>query len=72
MTGFTSRLVPALAFLREAWAVADNDNRRSVEAAIRALLKGHSAHEKRELVIHVLEHGLGDEAANEILTAVGA
>lgn len=68
LTGFTGRAACALAHLREAWAGADDGNRRAVEAAIRALLEGHSMQEKRSLWAPLLSEGLGQATAGELLS----
>lgn len=60
LSGFTYRAVGALAHLREAWCNADENNRRAVEAAIRALLDGHSCQTIRGLCKKVLGAGLDD------------
>jgi hypothetical protein len=71
LTGFTSRAVKALAHLREAWCIADPANMVAVEAAIRALLHGHSLHDGRGLCLAVLRHGLDRQQAAQLLHVVG-
>jgi hypothetical protein len=59
LSGFTSRLVRALAHLREAWCGADPRNAAAIEAAIRALFEGsHSVQDSRAMMERVLVHGL--------------
>jgi hypothetical protein len=71
LTGFTSRAVQALAHLREAWCGADTQNAEAVEAAIRALLQGHSMESSRGISAAVLRAGLDDQQAAELLRLVG-
>ncbi len=68
LTGFTGRAVRALAHLREAWCGADPNNRRAVEASIRALLDGHSMQDIRSICVRVLGVGL-DEGQHKTLLA---
>lgn len=69
LTGFTSRMVGALAHLREAWCVADASNRVAVEHAIRGLLSGHSAADNPAVVRAVL--GCGLDSPERLWAAVG-
>ena len=72
LTGFTGRAAAALAHLREAWTVADPDNRRAVEAAIRALLAAHSFRDRRDdLALAILIHGLDQGQAAQLAAAAG-
>jgi hypothetical protein len=71
LTGFTGRAVRALAHLREAWCGADPDNRRAVEACIRALLDGHSMQEIRSTCVRVLGAGLDEGQHATLLVRVG-
>lgn len=64
LTGFTSRMVAALAHLREAWIAADGQNARAIEHALRVLFaESHSLHDNAETMIKVLlhSHERGDE-----------
>lgn len=54
LTGFSSRAFAALAHLREAWLSADAQNARAIEAAIRALMYGHSFADHKDEVIKIL------------------
>jgi hypothetical protein len=71
--GFSRRVVPALAHLREAWACADEANAQAVEKAIRALLWSHSFQNAThtEIAERVLLHGLDESLGIRLLTAVG-
>ncbi len=71
LTGFSGRAVRALAHLREAWCGADPHNRDSVEAAIRALLRGHSLVEIRSICASTLSAGLADRLVERLLANVG-
>ena len=71
LTGFTWRTVRALAHLREAWCGADPDNRRAVEASIRALLEGHSMRDMPAICAHVLGAGLDEGQHATLLARVG-
>jgi hypothetical protein len=71
LTGFTSRAVRALAHLREAWAVGDDDNRDAVEAGIRALVQGHSLADIPDICRAVLTVGLDAGPAAQFLRQVG-
>ncbi len=71
LTGFSGRAVRALAHLREAWCGADPHNRAAVEAAIRALLRGHSLVEIRALCAATLTAGLDRGLGASLLDAVG-
>ena len=64
---FPITAVRTLAHLREAWCVADPQNRHQVEGAIRALLLCHSLREIPEIVMAVLTHGLGRADATALM-----
>lgn len=71
LTGFSTRAVAALAHLQDAWTVADIENRRFIEDAMRELLaclRRFSNH--RDLVREVLRYRLDDEIAAELEAAV--
>lgn len=67
LTGYTSRVAAALVWLREAWTVADPDNRAGVVAAIGALLRTHSGRRNRARFCRILEIGLEPETAALLL-----
>jgi len=64
-TGFTSRLVRAVAWLREAWISADPGNAVAIENALAMLfLYSHSAGRNERVLFSVLKH---DHDRGEIL-----
>ena len=71
LTGFSGWAIRALAHLREAWCVADPENRVGVEAAIRALVRTHSLQEIPRSCAAVLAYRLDDGLAAALLDAVG-
>lgn len=72
LTGFSSRVVAALAHLREAWCIADEENRCAIEAALRVLFtQSHSLCEYPRTVQAVLSHGLDTGLAAELTEAAG-
>ena len=71
LTGFTTRMVDALAHLREAWCVADNSNAQAIEAGILAMMQGHSFQRNRRLVAKVLSARLDSHQRAALLGAVG-
>ncbi|MGH7730365.1 MAG: hypothetical protein ACRENJ_03855 [Candidatus Eiseniibacteriota bacterium] len=71
LTGFSSRVVGALAHLREAWCVADPENRAPLDMAIRALLATHSLAEIPASCDRVLTYGLDDGLAERMRVAAG-
>lgn len=70
LTGFTGRVIAALAHLREAWAIADDSNRPGIERAISAVLGTRSLSEahsnSRDLARDVLAQGLDEGSARQL------
>lgn len=71
LSGFTGRAFAALAHLREAWLVADENNAQAIEVALQALLHGHSFADNHDLVRAVLTHGMGTDVRAEMLKVIG-
>lgn len=71
LAGFTSRAMAALAHLREAWCVADADNKAAIEQSIIALLEGHSFRDNANMVRTILKHTLDEQLGKDFLAAVG-
>ena len=61
----------ALARLREAWMEADEAERPSVEASIRALLSGPSMEKHEDFAMRVLTAGLDHVHARKLCAACG-
>ncbi len=68
LTGWTWRVCSALAHLREAWCVADAQNRPAAEASIAALLGALlvRASNALECAERVLRHGLDEELGEQL------
>ncbi|HYZ88311.1 MAG TPA: hypothetical protein VE620_03340 [Myxococcales bacterium] len=71
LTGFTGRAVRALAHLREAWSVADQDHAAAIELAIRAIVDARELRRIQPLCARVLTAGFDEGRGAELLARVG-